>query len=572
FIVPLDNERRWYRYHHLFADLLQQRLRQSTASVTEEGNTVAELHLRASIWFENNGLELEAFHHSAAANDIERTEYLIQGKGMPLQFRGALSPILNWLGSLPKAVLDARPSLWVTYASVLSMSGKTISSEQKLQAGEAALEGVILDEYTRNLIGHIAAIRAVLALSQHDVTTIIDQSRRALEYLHPDNLPVRTATVWKLGYAYQLQGDRVAAIHAYSEAVSTARESGNLIIAVSAAIGLGNIQESENQLYQAAETYRDALKLAGDPSLPIICEAYLGLARIFYQWNDLDAAQQYLQQSAQLSRQLQNTDRFAAAEIFLARLKLARGDVNDAVAILAEVSQFVRQHNFVRQIPEIASVQVLTLLRQGNLLVAAQLAETHELPISQVRVYLAHGDTSAALAILESLRQAMETKNWADERLKIMILRAVSLQAHGERDRAMKLLGDALTLAAPGGFARIFIDEGLPMVQLLSEAVVRGIMPDYAGRLLAIFENEGQIQVSESKSDLTTDQPFTEPLSQRELEVLHLIAQGLSNQEIGERLFLALDTVKGHNRRIYDKLQVQRRTEAVARARELGLL
>jgi LuxR family maltose regulon positive regulatory protein len=164
----------------------------------------------------------------------------------------------------------------------------------------------------------------------------------------------------------------------------------------------------------------------------------------------------------------------------------------------------------------------------------------------------------------------VEAKGWEDERLKVMVLQAVALQAHGEKDKAVQLLFDALAIAEPGGFIRLFVDEGLPMAQLLSEAEAIGMMPDYTGKLLAVLEAEEQKR--EDKSYRPPAQPLIEPLSRRELEVLHLIAQGLSNHEICERLFLALDTVKGHNRNIFDKLQVQRRTEAVARARELGLL
>jgi LuxR family maltose regulon positive regulatory protein len=256
--------------------------------------------------------------------------------------------------------------------------------------------------------------------------------------------------------------------------------------------------------------------------------------------------------------------------MFLARLKLAQGDVDGAAAMLAQASQSARQQNFVHRMPEVAAAQVLTLLRQGNLSAAAHLAQTHQLPISQVRVLLAQGDTSAALAVLEALRQQVDAKDWQDERLKVMVLQAVVHHAQGEKDKAVQLLGGALTLAEPGGFIRIFVDEGVPMSQLLFEAASRGIMPDYICKLLAAFESDAQ--QSEDKPDLSPDQPRNELLSQRELEVLQLIAQGLSNDEIGKRLFLALDTVKGHNRKIFDKLQVQRRTEAVARAHEMGLL
>ena len=269
------------------------------------------------------------------------------------------------------------------------------------------------------------------------------------------------------------------------------------------------------------------------------------------------------------------------SQVFFARLKLAQGDVTGAEAILSEADQATRQNNFMLRMTEVAAVQVLVLLRQGNPAAAAHLAKAYALPISQARVHLAQGDAAAALAVLEPYRLQMEARRWEDERLKVIVLQAVALYALGEIDQAGQVLGDALALSEPGGFMRIFIDEGLPMAELLSEASARGVMPVYVSKLLAAFVVEQQRfpagrQVSpgksEDKSDLTSARRLIEPLSQRELEVLRLIAQGLSNHEICMRLFLALNTVKGHNRIIFDKLQVQSRTEAVARARKLGLL
>ncbi|WP_028612360.1 LuxR C-terminal-related transcriptional regulator [Paenibacillus harenae] len=565
FIVPLDNDRRWYRYHHLFADLLRQRLHQSAASSTgDEGRGAAELHKRASIWYEDNGLEIEAFHHAAAANDVERAARLVEGEGMPLHFRGAAGPVLNWLESLQAAVLDARPSLWVTYASALLFASRPTGVEQKLRAAEAALQGAGLNDKTRDLIGHIAAIRASVAVSQHQVETIITQSHRALEYLDQGNLPVRTAMIWTQGYAYHLQGDRAAARQAYTEAIYISQTIGHFIITIMATIGLGNLQEADNELDLAADTYRRVLQLAGDPPLPVACEAHLGLARISCEWNDMDAALRHGQQSVQMARQIENTDRFISCEVFLARLKLAQGDVAAADAILAKADQLVRQHNFMHQMREVAAAQVLVLLRQGNPAAAAHLAQTHELLSSLARVHLAQGEAAAALAALEPMRRQAEAKGWKNERLKVMVLQAVALHEHGDMDMAVQLLGDALLLAEPGGFIRIFVDEGIPMAGLLTEAAAHGIMPGYIGKLLAVFES-GQHPAAPAKT-------LIEPLSERELNVLQLIAQGLSNREISERLFLALSSVKGHNQNIFGKLQVRRRTEAVARARELGLL
>jgi LuxR family maltose regulon positive regulatory protein len=339
---------------------------------------------------------------------------------------------------------------------------------------------------------------------------------------------------------------------------------------------LGNVQAAANRFREAAQTYQRALQLAGEQPLPYIGDAHLGLARILYQWNDLDAAQRHGQQGLQLTRQIEHTDKSIPCEVFLARLKLAQGDVVGAAAILADASRSVREHDFTFCLPEVVAAQVLVSLRQGDLAAAAQLAQTHDLPISQARLHLARGDAAGALALLDPLRQQMEAKGWEDERLKVMVLQALALHAHDKTDEAVQLLGEALALAEPGGFIRLFVDEGIPMAQLLSEAAARGIMPHYTAKLLAAFEDatkdQGRMTESVPSSLIIRHSSLIEPLSQRELEVLQLIAQGLSNREISERLFLALSTVKGHNRNIYGKLQVQRRTEAVARARELGLL
>jgi LuxR family maltose regulon positive regulatory protein len=438
-------------------------------------------------------------------------------------------------------------------------------------------QGTELDAETRNLLGQIATARSVLALTRYQPETMLAQSRRALEYLPPNNSISRSTAYWTMGYAFLLQGDRAEARRRLTEAISISQVAGDVFTTILATIGLGNVQETENQLYQAAETYRRVLQWAGEQPLQIIYEAHLGLARVLYEWNDLEAAEQHGRQSLHLARQYDRViDRFVICEVFLARLRLARGDVSGAAAILAQAGQSARQQNFVYRIPEVAAEQVLVLLRQdpmlhqGNLAAAAHLAQVHKLPLSQARVHLAQGDPSAALAVLEPFRQQVEAKGWEDERLKAMILQAIALHAQGKKEQAAQQLGDALALAEPGGFIRIFLDEGFPMAQLLSGAAARGVMPEYVGKLQAVFKAEQQ--KNEDKSDLPPTQPLIEPLSQRELEILELIAQGLSNQEISERLYLALSTVKGHNRIIFDKLQVQRRTEAVARARELGLL
>jgi LuxR family maltose regulon positive regulatory protein len=450
------------------------------------------------------------------------------------------------------------------------MAGRTTGVEEKLQAAEEAMQNADLDDKTRDLIGQIAAVRATLALLQYQAEATIIQARRALEYLHPDNLPFRVRAIWTLGFAYKLQGDRAAARQVYTEAIRQA--SGNIYYTILATTSLGQIQESENQLYQAAETYRRSLQLLSEQGPPNASEEYIGLARIFYEWNDLDTAEQYGQQSLQLARQYDRVvDRFIISEVFLARLKLAQRDVAGAAAMLAETEQSVRQNSFVHRMPEVAAAQVLTLLRQGELAGAAHLAQTHELPLSQARVHLAQRDPSAALAVLEPYRRRVVERAWADEQLKTMILQALAFHALGERNEAVEVLDEALALAEPGGFIRIFVDEGVPMARLLYEASSRGVRPEYVRRLLAAFPVDDGGRAA-SPATRVAGSRLAEPLSSRELEVLPLIAEGLTNQEIAARLYLSLHTVKAHARTIYAKLGVSSRTQAVAKGRALGFL
>lgn len=556
FILPLDKERKWYRYHHLFADLLRQRLQNAPDT------NISTLHLRASQWYEDHDLDIEAFHHATAADDIARAERLIAGKGIPLHMKGAVTMILEWFASLPPETLNARPSLWWRYAALLLINGFRTGVEEKLNAAEAALQNVEPDDETRHLVGRIASARAVVALTRYQPEQMIVQSRRALEYLPQTNASTRASAFWTLGYAYIYQGDRLSARPALTEAIALSQSVGDIFTMILATIGLGNLQEAENQLILAAQTYQSVVQLAGEQPLQIVNEAHLGIARILYEWNELIGAQKFAEQSLQLAKQYdQVIDRFILSEVFLARIKLAQGDITGAVTTLAHAEQTARQRNFLFRLPDIAAAQVLVLLWQGNRTEAERLAQTYHLPFGQVRVHLAQKRFTEALVILATLRTQAEARKWGDERLKVMTLQALTCYLKKDQPSAINLLQEVLALAEPGGYVRLFVDEGLPMYQFLSET--RDLMPNYVDKLLLAFDRTLLSRHAQTLPD---------PLSPREFEVLRLIAQGLSNDEISKRLFIARDTVKGHNRKIFEKLQVQRRTEAVARARALGLL
>jgi LuxR family maltose regulon positive regulatory protein len=393
---------------------------------------------------------------------------------------------------------------------------------------------------------------------------MLEQSRRALDHLDASYPSTRANALWVMGYAHFIRKDFADSRQAFTYAIALGQSAGATFSTILAATGLANVQEVENQLHLAAQTHRQVLQLTGDQPLQIVYDAHLGLARVHYQWNELDRAEKHGQQSLQLARQYDRViDRFIVCEVFLAQLALARGDVDKAAAMLAETYQTARQKNFVLRIPEVAAAQVQVWIRQSRHAEALQLAQAHALPLGEALVHLATGDAATALALLDSLHQQAAAQGQADERLSLTLWQAIALHMLGEQERALARLADALAEAEPEGFIRIFLDKGQPMAHLLAEAAARGMKLDYVGKLLSAFDAEPRP---------AEGQPLVEPLSPRELEVLRLIAAGLSNNDISAQLFLALDTVKGHNRRIFEKLGVQRRTEAVARARALGLL
>lgn len=563
FLIPLDNERRWYRYHHLFADFLRQRLQSS------EAQQISQYHVRASQWLEANGLEFEAFRHAVAANDIERAERLTETPGMPRHFRSVANSIIHWLDGLPKAVKDARPSLWIRQAGISLVAGQTNGVAEWLQAAEKSLESQPQTPQARHLHGRIATARSTLALTQYRADEIFAQARRALQDLAPEDLGFRFTAHWTMGFAHYLQGNRGAALEAYQQALAIARAHGEIFSILLAVSGLGHIQELETHLHEAAETYEIMLPQAREHPIPAFTDIYLGLARIHYEWNNLPLALEYAEKSLRLALQYdKSVDRYLLSEVLLARVKLAQGDAAGAAELLARAQQAAPQPGFAQRLPEVIAGLVLALLQRGDVTAAAQFAELHPLPLCRAHVLLAQGQPQAALPLLTGLLEHTQARGWRDETLRVLVAQSLSLRALGEKAAALEALTQALTLAAPGGFLRLFVDEGEPMKWLIADFRLRienraSPLLAYTDKLLAWFPSTAN---GNQKSEMR------ESLTDRELDVLRLIAQGLSNGEISAKRHLALSTVKGYNQKIFDKLQAENRTEAVAKARELGLL
>jgi len=559
FVVPLDAERRWFRYHHLFAELLRQRLAQRESA--------SPLLIRASEWYESNGQAVEAFQKAFAASDIDRAIRLIDGDGMPLYFRGAMAPVVQSLQGLPNSVLDSHPRLWVMLAWSLMISGYPNQMALKLQSAVQALKHCADDEDPRDLWGQVAALKAWVAVAKHDMPSIHAEAKQAFEGLHPHNQAARTAAHCAQGVAYQFEGNRTAAKQAYEHVLSAGQITGNFMFTVVATLGLAGIQLAENQLHAAAKTYRDILQALTDPTHSVACEAHLGLARIFFEWNDLDAAESHALRSSKLAEPMESGVGLSA-DAMTARVLRVRNRFTEASTLLANAAIAAHTRRFTSRLEEIAGLQVQDLVRRGEYAAALELAQRHQLPLATAKALSAQGHPQQAMTLLVSYRARMEQAGRADESLKAMVAQAMALHALGSLEESMVVLSEALLLSEPDGFVRTFVDEGQAMATLLTALSDRGTLPDYTAQLLAVWGSTQAPGV-----DLAHLQRIgVEPLSERELDILRLIQQGQSNQGIGESLFLSLHTVKWHNQNIFDKLQVKRRTEAVARALALKLL
>ena len=436
FLVPLDDKRSWYRYHHLFAELLQQRLSTAPLSSCPDPSLI---HARASRWYEKHNFIVEAFRHAAASGDFARAETLIDDRRMPNHTRGVIMELIGWLVALPESIKNERPSLWIKSATMSLVAGLTEGVEERLKAAEAALKGS--EDSERLLFGQISTARATLALSHYRIEEAKLHARRAIELLEGYSSLFSLGALWVLGMAYHFEGDRAEARRILEDVLKESRTFAALNFQILSALALGELQEFDNQLFLAAGTFQQALERSGDHPQPNICVAFEGLARIHYEWNELEKAGVYGERGLVLARQYDSAiDRFVSCEIFLARLEIGKGNMDLAEERLVQAEQNSLKYGFAHRIPEIKAVKALLQLRLGSV------PESEGLPPPvQIRVLLAKGDFEAAASLLDSW--ALEVNDREDDRLRSLVLRALVQDASGNNEKAIEALEEALKIA-----------------------------------------------------------------------------------------------------------------------------
>jgi LuxR family transcriptional regulator, maltose regulon positive regulatory protein len=639
FLVPLDDERHWYRFHPLFAEVLRSRLSGGASAAH-----VATLHQRASIWFEQHGLGVEAITHALATNEHERTARLIEQWAWPVVYRGQIHTALGWFNTLPVAFIHTHPSLCVLHAQMLMHTDRLDAAESRLQEAEQALLPGTPDELARSIRGRVLTTRANISFYQGNLPRSVVLGQQALEIFSEIVNFSRPAASAFAAHSFLVTGAVTPGIERLVAAVAPAAHvAGNRFVQLRGYTLLAELQVLQGRLKAAAATYREAAQLAPEPGVLASMIGspayYFGLGDLYREWNDLDAAEQLLIEGMHraIGAVTANAVYLRQGCFALARLQHARGDHAAALAALKLLADLGSQRGFDPLVLEQGlALQARLAVAEGQLEAAIYWADTssvdandapsfprelEHLTLAHVLIAKGRGDPHSswlhkALDLLDRLLAAADAGARMRSVIEIVILRALALAAQGDATAALTTLERALTLAAPEGYIRLFVDEGAPMRLLIEDCklqITKRIgspgsrdgqrILTYADTLLAAFPrtedgglrtedrthplsilnpesttlveplSEHELTIGSQSSVLSAQSsPLVEPLSERELEVLCLIGAGHSNQAIADTLIIAVSTVKRHINNIYGKLAVQSRTQALARARELNLL
>ena len=583
FLVPLDSERRWYRYHHLFGELLRQRLGQP--------QEFSNYHLRASAWYEANDDLAKAFQHALAASDFERAARLSEmaWQGMERSFQTAAW--LGWVKKLPNTVVCSRPRLCVQLGWAFLDAGELEASETHVQNAERALAGALDQHDSKSLLGNIALIRASNAQNQGDLAETVKYAELSIQLIPEDDLYLRAQAAITLEFTHWSTGNLEASLRAMYTWIENMQRLGNQVFAIASAFAVADMQVTLGHLGEAEKALRQAIQQAaalGREAVTVTAHHHLGLALLAHEWGDEVAATQHLQTAADLGQRTTLVDWHHRWNLAQAQLKESAGEWDAALELFDEARR-VYVKNPVPILQPVEAHKVRVYLKQGRLDKAQAWVRERSIStddevryldeydhLTLARVRLAEGSFTGVNDLLERLLALAETQKRMGSVIEILLTQALVYQAQNNLPQALAALEHTLALAEPEGYLRTFVDQGETMRLLLlnfrskiEEQAAHSLL-GYLNNILVAFSPPAEVI---SRSTITNQaSKIIEPLTDRELEILHLIAEGHSNAEISQRLYLALSTVKGHNLRIFNKLQVQNRTEAVARARELGLL
>jgi LuxR family maltose regulon positive regulatory protein len=609
FIVPLDDRREWYRYHHLFADVLRARL------LADGPDRVAALHRRASEWFERNDVPVEAIKHAFQASDFPRAARLIEAIIPGVRKSRQDATVLGWIARLPDATIQRRPVLSVFSAWSSIVTGDIAAVERHLANAERLLEarsdaeapahdsepGEELDA----LPVTIALYRASVALATGDLSGVARSAQHAFDVARPDDHLGRGAAAGLLGLAAWAGGDLDAGVAAFATSAKSLRLAGNLTDALLTTMVVGDMLLPLGRLRETRKLYEEALHEAvehGSGGQPT-ADLHAGISEMLVERNDLASAKQHLEASEALGEGAFSHEHRYRWFVSMAKVSEAEGHPELAIGWLTDAEESYRR-GFFPEVRPIAAIRALVWIRQGRFSEAQAwvrqqgLSSRDELTylrefghitlarllIAQHRVDPVGGFLGEAQGLLARLLVAAEAGSRMGSVNEILVLQALALQAEalqaeeegdvhghaeasGRRQKQTSLalvpLGRALAQAEPEGYVRLFVDEGAPMLALLRAAAGVGISADYVRRLSQVMR--------QAEGAMPTSQPV-EPLSDRELHVLRLLATELTGPQIARELHVSLNTMRTHTKHIFVKLEVSSRAAAVRRAESLGLI
>jgi LuxR family maltose regulon positive regulatory protein len=603
FLTSLDQEQRWYRYHSLFRDFL---LRVLSKTVSEAD--IRALHLRASAWYEQHHLMHEAVHHMLASENFERAADLIERVAREEWMRGEALTLRCWLQELPDSLLHSRLQLKLFYIWSLIAANQVEEAQHYLKEVMSTLQEsqpLAGKNHPDRAVMKAEAIilQATLARFMNDVPRTIELSQQALQYLPEDDLILNSINALNLGHAYRLRGDVGLASETFKRSITLARAVGNTYTVLLALNNMIQLQIEQGALHSAATYCEESLQFAAQHNsqqLPILSDTYTKKGELFYQWNQLDEARLNGEYGINLGQSKGNTRFLLQGYMAQARLLHAQGEHERAHEILTKAAQVANEHHSSVLIQHIVALQARLWLLQGQLSRAFSWLERCKQNVEDVPNYvyefeyltlahllIAQGRAKEVVGLLERLRQAARRSQRMGTVIEVCLLQALANYALGQKIEAFTALERALSLAEPEGYIRLFLDEGTVVAQLLTEFIEwKENTPGkdsreettYAHTLIACFARipsdvrgtSSQKRINRTRPD--GQLPLVEPLGEREKEVLQYLAAGLSNQAIADEMVVAVSTVKSHLKSIYSKLNVESRTRAVARARELHLL